>query len=110
MKRDYLSLETLSAWTKLNDISVHGVAFQKIQAEDGTDKGSAIVATQNKSNDETQTKGSSPEILLRIPADMVLSLQLVETHAKADRHLRDVLEAVGEFGRVRWFPPILTLD
>ncbi|KAF9886308.1 hypothetical protein FE257_011567 [Aspergillus nanangensis] len=102
MKREYLPIETLSAWTTLNGISVNGVAFQKIQAGDGTDKGSAIVAMKDRRSEPPESEQSSPEILLNIPSDMVLSLQLVHNHAKADQHLREALEAVGDFGRFWW--------
>ena len=41
-----------------------------------------------------------PKILLTVPKDLVLSQSLVEEHAKSDRHLREILEAVGDFGKV----------
>ncbi|PYH99684.1 SET domain protein [Aspergillus ellipticus CBS 707.79] len=94
MKREYLAIETLSPWTKLNGIAVQGIAFRKLRAEDGTDKGSAIVATE-----ERQSGEEAGNVLLRVPSDLVLSLGFVEDYAKSDRQLREVLEAVGEFGR-----------
>jgi hypothetical protein len=99
MKRDYLPVDSLLTWTKLNNITVKGVTFKKIQS-DGIDKGSAIVATEENS----QGEDASSDYLIRVPSDMVLSQQLVENHAKADRHLKEVLEAVGEFGRVCCVP------
>jgi hypothetical protein len=47
------------------------------------------------SSDETE-----PPILLEIPSDLVLSLETVQNYAKSDRYLHEVLEAVGNFGRV----------
>jgi hypothetical protein len=103
MKREYLPIETLPAWQCLNGIVAKGVAFQKLgSSEYGTDKGSAIVATEAKSSDENDT---TPEILLQIPSDLVLSLEAVHNYAKSDRYLRDVLEAIGDFGRVRAASP-----
>ncbi|KAE8353641.1 SET domain protein [Aspergillus coremiiformis] len=99
MKRDYLPIETLSAWTRLNGIAVNGVAFRKLRTDDGIDKGCAIVATAEMSNDGSETEGEGLQTLLRIPSDLILSLRSVENHAKSDRYLREVLDAVGDFGR-----------
>lgn len=103
MKREYLPVETLPAWAKLNGISLAGVAFGRLQAEDGTDKGCAIVATEEKINESE----SNPEILLKMPSDLVLSLETVHNYAKADGYLREVLEAAGDFGRVCFHIPSL---
>ncbi|KAE8373269.1 hypothetical protein BDV26DRAFT_71365 [Aspergillus bertholletiae] len=99
MKREYLPVETLPAWTKLNGISVDGVTFCKLRTEDGIDKGCAIVATEEKCSEGSETGEADAEPLLRVPSDLILSLRLVEAHAKSDRYLREVLDAVGDFGR-----------
>ena len=99
MKHDYLPVETLFPWTKLNGIVVNGIAFRKLRADDGTDKGSAIVATEERSGGEPGSDEAQPE-LLQVPSDLVLSQGFVENYAKSDRQLREVLEAVGDFGRV----------
>ena len=93
MKREFLPVEALPPWARLNGLSVSDVAFRRLQAEDGTDKGSAIVATEAKGNGDMPS-----DVLLRIPSDLVLSLEAVD--AKSDRYLREVLEAVGDFGKV----------
>jgi hypothetical protein len=98
MKREYLPIEALPAWQRLNGIVTTGVEFRKLGSnEHGTDKGSAIVATEAKTSSENDAK---PEILIQIPGDVVLSLETVHNYAKSDRYLRDVLEATGDFGRV----------
>jgi len=112
MKRQYLPIEVLPAWARLNGITFHGVAFEKLVASSSTsdpdaaeDKGSAVVATEEKYNGDPgddDDENSRAEILIRVPPDMVLSLGFVENCAKVDPYLRDVLEAVGEYGRVRW--------
>ncbi|KAJ5578337.1 uncharacterized protein N7459_007301 [Penicillium hispanicum] len=97
MKREYLPLESLPAWLRLNGISSNGVAFQRFgSADNATDKGSAIVATQDKCSKESD---ALPEVLLQIPSDLLLSLDTVLDYSKSDQNLREVLEAVGEFGR-----------
>jgi len=95
MKREFLPVEALPPWARLNGLSVSDVAFRRLQAEDGTDKGSAIVATEAKGNGDMPS-----DVLLRIPSDLVLSLEAVDAYAKSDRYLREVLEAVGDFGKV----------
>lgn len=96
MKREFLPVEALPPWARLNGLSVSDVAFRRLQAEDGTDKGSAIVATEAKGNGDDVPS----DVLLRIPSDLVLSLEAVDGYAKSDRYLREVLEAVGDFGKV----------
>lgn len=98
MKRGYLPLGSLPAWIKLNGIESNGVTFQQLgSSESGADKGNALVAIENKFSSESDV---SPEILLRVPSDLVLSLETVHDYSKSDHHLREVLEAVGDFGRV----------
>lgn len=103
MRREFHPIDALPAWARLNGVSLSGIAFRRLQAEDGTDKGCAVVATEEKSNGDPESDDSRSEILLSVPSDMVLSLESVEIYAKADRYLRDVIDAVGEFGRVCFF-------
>lgn len=95
MKREHLPIDALSAWARLNGVSMSGVAFRRVETEDGTDKGYAIVATKDR-----ETEGPEPDVLLQIPSDLILSLDTVGIHAKSDPYLREVLEAVGEYGTV----------
>ena len=39
--------------------------------------------------------------LMLVPKDLILSMEQVWIHAKADRHLREVLEAMGDYARVK---------
>ena len=107
MKREYLPIEALPTWAKLNGVTFHDVKIKRLQTEDGVDKGSAVVATSKKTAKALMDGGEIvPDILITVPRDLVLSLELVETWAKSDRHLKEVLDAVGEYGRVsgRVFP------
>jgi hypothetical protein len=38
--------------------------------------------------------------MLVVPKELIISRQNIELLAKADHHLREILEALGEFGRV----------
>lgn len=98
MKRDYLPLSSLPAWLRLNGVVANGIAFQQLgSSESGTDKGNAIVATSETTSNERDVQ---PQVLLDVPSDLVLSLDTVHDYSKSDRELREVLEAVDEFGRV----------
>ncbi|KAL4940709.1 hypothetical protein BDV06DRAFT_17610 [Aspergillus oleicola] len=94
MKRESLPIEALTPFARLYNISHRGVTFRKLKAENGTDKGGAIVATEDRQSDD----GSSNNILI-VPSDLVLSLGMVQERSRYDSHLRDVLEAVGDFGK-----------
>lgn len=107
MRRESLPIDTLPAWARLNGVVCDGVVFQRLRSEDGTDKGGAIVSTverdttTNSSTQSAQDDGtSSPQILIRLPGDLILSRESVANYAKSDRHLREVLDAVGSFGTV----------
>lgn len=101
MKREYLPIEALPIWAKLNGVAFHGVEIKRLRTEYGVDKGSAVIATSKKTA-KALVEGDeiAPEILITVPRDLVLSLELVETWAKSDRHLKEVLDAVGDYGRV----------
>ncbi|KAJ5789892.1 uncharacterized protein N7518_006903 [Penicillium psychrosexuale] len=97
MKREYIPVESLPAWQRLSGVVVQGIEVQKIGSDQhGADKGSALIATEAQTSSEDDT---NPKILLQIPPELVLSLETVHNHAKTDRYLRDVLEAIGDFGR-----------
>lgn len=90
LTRSFLSVEeSLPAWAGLCGIQLHGVKFAKLE------NGTGIAATEDQENFESQAR-----ILMTVPPDMVLSLETVHGHAKSDRYLREVLEALGDFGRV----------
>ena len=99
MRRHYLPVEALSAWTQLTGVSVSGIAFRRLRADDGTDKGYAVIATEERGSDDSGSQ-SHPEVLIKLPSDLILSLEAVRNYAKSDRYLQEVLEAVGDFGKV----------
>jgi hypothetical protein len=101
MKREYLPIETLPVWARLNGITFNDVQIRHLQTEGGVDKGSAVVATGKKPVKTSVDEGEIvPEILITVPRDLVLSLELVETYAKSDHHLKEVLDALGDYARV----------
>ncbi|CAG8908157.1 unnamed protein product [Penicillium egyptiacum] len=97
MKREYIPIESLPAWQRLNGIVVQGIAVHKFGSDQhGADKGSALIATEAQMSSENDAK---PNILLQVPSELVLSLETVQDHAKTDKYLRNVLETIGDFGR-----------
>ena len=89
MDRNLLPISAFPAWAKLNNIELNGVVVSTLQGS----KGSGVVATQDLSEDNA--------ILMTVPQELLLSIDSVWTIAKSDRHLRAVLEAVGDYARVQ---------
>lgn len=94
MRRQTLPITALPVWAKLNGIELHGVGIERL-TDHGVDKGSALVAKRKF------TRKEENELLMVVPKDMILSLEAVGNYAKSDRHLREVLEAAGDYARVR---------
>ena len=95
MRRHYLPIEQLRAWATLNDVKFNDTRIERITNHDGQHEGAGLFAAR-----DFETSHDFETFLLSVPHELVLSLDLVHDYAKSDGHLRDVLEAVGEFGRV----------
>jgi hypothetical protein len=86
MKQTSLPLENLQAWSRLNNIRFFDVAVEShIIADNGVDKGGGLLARND--HDEGQS-------LVAVPLDLVLSRERVAEAAKADKSLRQLVEAV----------------
>lgn len=88
MHRETLPINQLAVWTRLNNVELNGVKVTALQ----NSKGSGLVTTAERSKDNPW--------LMRIPNDLVLSLENVWLYAKSDKHLLQVLEATGDYSRV----------
>ncbi|EEH33402.1 SET domain-containing protein [Paracoccidioides lutzii Pb01] len=100
MRRETLPIDAVAAWTRLNNIEFHGVEVKRLETGDGVDKGAAVVATETMSTQELNAEAQAqPKILMTVPRDLILSLESVENYAKSDRHLKEVLDAVGDYAR-----------
>lgn len=88
-----MPIEQLDAWAKLNGVEFHNCQVKQIVTQDGQDRGAGIIATGNR-------HGYDDDILMYVPAELVLSQYQVEQFATCDKYLKDILEAVGDFGRV----------
>lgn len=88
MYRETLPIDKLGAWAQLNNVEINGVSVITLQGN----RGSGLVAT-------AEISINNP-LLMTIPNDLVLSLENVWLYAKSDKHLRQTLEATGDYSRV----------
>jgi hypothetical protein len=84
-------IEALPTWA-----TFHGVKFNSVKVgplPGFEERGSTVIAAR-------KLQGTDAEPLLVVPKDLIISRANVDLFAKADRHLQQVLDAIGEFGRV----------
>ena len=86
MRREHLPVEQLAPWMQLNGVELNGVTIST------SNNGSGLVATKQLSDLDP--------ILMRVPSTLVLSLENVWVCAKSNKHLLQVLEALGDYSRV----------
>lgn len=82
---------TLHSLLSLYCAKPDGVAISKSPSSPA--KGLAIVA-------QTFISSEYRRPLLTVPSDLILSKDHVESHSRTDQHLRQVIEALGDFGKV----------
>ena len=100
MRRETLPIETLLTWANLNGLSFNGAEVAPLPGS----RGSGLVATAQRNSEDL--------ILVKVPEDLILSRENVWIFAKSDKHLKEALEAVGEYARVlyRVMPMYLYVD
>ena len=89
MYREQLSISSLTAWVRLNSVQLNGVKIASFEDS----RGLGVVTTEELSEDNA--------ILMTVPRELLLSLENVWLYAKSDGRLREVLQAAGEYARVR---------
>jgi hypothetical protein len=82
------NVNSLRAWAQINGVSFDGITFDIVE-----NRGTGLLADRD-------LKGGVEGPLMVVPRDLILSRERVEIQAKSDRWLREVLDALGEFGRV----------
>ena len=82
--------EALLPWAMLNDVS-----FDRTVPGFAPGRGGALLAKEDLDANEDMSN-----VLLTVPRDLILSLERVQEHAKVDKDFREVLESLGDFGRV----------
>lgn len=88
----WLSLppEAFNPWAQLNDVKFHDVKPGRIAG-----RGSALIASKAVTN-----SAEGAECLLTVPRDLILGQEQISEQAKVDRDFRELLESLGDFGRV----------
>ncbi|KAG9198145.1 hypothetical protein G6514_010471 [Epicoccum nigrum] len=80
----------LPTWATFHGVSFNGIKIGPLPGFE--ERGSTIIA-------DRELEGGKVEPLLVVPKELIISQQNIELLAKSDRHLREVLEATGDFGR-----------
>ncbi|KAJ8111769.1 hypothetical protein OPT61_g5712 [Boeremia exigua] len=83
-------IETLPTWASFHGVSFNGIKIGPLPGFE--DRGSTVIA-------DRELEGGKVEPLLVVPKELIISRQNIELLAKSDRHLREVLDAAGDFGR-----------
>ena len=87
MHRHILDIGAFPAWARLNNVQFEGITVADLAA-----KGYGLIVTTERTEENA--------VLITVPKDLILSLENVWILAKADKHLREVLDAVGDYARV----------
>ncbi|KAL8917877.1 MAG: hypothetical protein Q9208_007700 [Pyrenodesmia sp. 3 TL-2023] len=87
MRREYLPSSALQIWADLNGIHLNGVKVGQISGRRGLGVIAAIEGLQG------------PATVMTVPSHLILSLENVWIYAKSDSHLKEVLNAVGEYSQ-----------
>jgi hypothetical protein len=96
MRHAYLPLEDLRAWSHFNDVRLFEASIEpRIIGEDGSDKGGGLQAN---------AEHGPRKHFVAVPLDLVLSKERVGQCAKADQHLKALIEAAPSLFKVgcRW--------
>ncbi|KAH7385898.1 hypothetical protein BKA66DRAFT_440560 [Pyrenochaeta sp. MPI-SDFR-AT-0127] len=83
-------IDALPTWAAFHGVTFNGVKVGPLPGFE--DRGSTIIA-------DRELQGGKVEALLVVPKELIISRENIDLFAKADRHLRELLEAIGEFGR-----------
>ena len=86
-----LPVSAFQPWANLNGAVFNGVKVGPLPGYE--DRGSTVIA-------ERDLSGGDEDPLMVVPRDLVLSLEGVQNHAKSDKNLQELLDALGDHGRV----------
>ena len=86
-------IEALPTWATFHGIKFNNVKVGPLPGYE--ERGSTVIADQ-------KLQGGNVEPLLVVPKELIISRQNIDLVSKSDHHLRELLEALGDFGRVRY--------
>jgi len=84
-------VDTLPTWANFHGVAFNHVSIGPLPGFEG--RGSAVIA-------DGELIGGKAEPLLVVPKELIVSRQNIDLFAKSDHHLRELLESLGDFGRV----------
>jgi hypothetical protein len=82
-----LSVDSLPVWASLNDIHIGDI---RVGTLDG--RGQGIIASTPLPAEDQQAE---PPVLVRVPHEIILCESVIESYAKGDRRLKEILDAMG---------------
>jgi hypothetical protein len=85
-------VEALPAWAEFNGVTFNSIKIGPLPGFEY--RGSTVIA-------ERHLAAGNEEPLMVVPKELILSRQNIDLFAKSDQHLKQVLNALGDFGRVR---------
>ncbi|KAL1592807.1 hypothetical protein SLS60_011223 [Paraconiothyrium brasiliense] len=83
-------IEGLPTWANFHGVKFNGIKVGPLPGFE--ERGSTVIASR-------ELIGEEEEPLMTIPKDLILSKQNIELMAKSDQHLRELLQALDDFGR-----------
>lgn len=87
MHREYLPSTALHTWAELNDIQLDSVKI----GQTSSGRGLGVIVTAESLEGLAE--------LMTVPPHLILSQERVWTYAKSDPHLKEILDAVGEYSQ-----------
>ncbi|KAL6708561.1 hypothetical protein ACN47E_002542 [Coniothyrium glycines] len=83
-------IDTLPRWAAFHGVTFNGINIGPLPGFEN--RGSTVIA------DHT-LEGGIAEPLIVVPKELILSRENIDLFAKSDRHLQNLLDALGDFGR-----------
>lgn len=84
-------ISSLPTWASFHGVTFNGIRIGTLPGYE--ERGSSVIA------ERPLVGGHEQEPLMTIPKDLILCRETIETHAKSDIRLRELLDALGDFGR-----------
>ena len=92
MRQASLPLQSLQTWSHFNDVRLSEASIEsRMIGEDGNDKGGGLLAN---------AEHGPGQPFVAVPLELFLSKERVEQCAKADQHLKELIEAAASLAQV----------
>ena len=95
MRRARLSFESIPEWAKAHGVKLNGVSISKSESGYGW----GVVATTVSTEPRHQ--------FIVVPPELIINIDLIWRCSGTDPHLREILEANGDFAKVHYSPSLV---